>query len=421
MSWLPRSSTALRNRERCPRSSTLLRVRRVTRLITHFGGRIALACTVAVVALIVADVILRQFRLAPAQIRPTPRFTVLRTDDPRVTRYKRDVFFAGSIIGDLALMAGSSETAVPRRVVFETDCHGFRNRELPDDTPVDVIVLGDSFAAGASGTQDDMFSNRLAEDLGIPVLNLAVGGSGPWHQYMTLTLEMPRISTTPGTRVVWVLFEGNDLNDGYGTNDQPQTSTFRVQFYAWRRNLITHSPILSLARRNHTARSLVVSARTRSGDARALFFKPYVLRAQRSKEDVIHHANAQRLKSLLHDAQRFCSARDLELSVVTVPSKASLLGPEYGLWGSLSDSRPGPPAFSLVVGSWCQELGIPWFDLWSALFDAVPGHGSDPIGVFWPDDTHWSPTGQEVSAAAIAAWFDQEEGESGSAQSPVFE
>lgn len=68
-------------------------------------------------------------------------------------------------VGDLG---NGTALEVPRHVEFVTDRHGFRRRDLPDDTRL-VTVIGTSFTVSPGITQDETFPSVIERELGRPV------------------------------------------------------------------------------------------------------------------------------------------------------------------------------------------------------------------------------------------------------------
>lgn len=75
-------------------------------------------------------------------------------------------------IGDLGYESWVRELQVERRVRFTTDRWGLRN---PTDVERPrVVVLGDSYVAGSSVSDDETLTARMAERLGEPVYNFGI-------------------------------------------------------------------------------------------------------------------------------------------------------------------------------------------------------------------------------------------------------
>ena len=86
-------------------------------------------------------------------------------------------------------MTGDPSFREPRQIDFRTDALGYRNDTVPHQ--IDVVVLGDSFAAGAGVTQTATFAHTLATRHGLSVYNLSYPG-GPYEQYLNFSIEAPK-------------------------------------------------------------------------------------------------------------------------------------------------------------------------------------------------------------------------------------
>jgi hypothetical protein len=78
--------------------------------------------------------------------------------------------------GDLPNLANLPAFRQYRREVFTTDAHGFRNRLGPGSgqPPPRIVLLGDSFAAGAGVADEDTLSEQLGRLQAAPVYNAAL-------------------------------------------------------------------------------------------------------------------------------------------------------------------------------------------------------------------------------------------------------
>jgi hypothetical protein len=95
-------------------------------------------------------------------------------------------------------------------VIYTSDEHGFRNPEgMWQADPLDVAVIGDSFAQGMCMPPDRSFAALIREQ--IPsTLNLGMAGSGPLVQIGILEEYLRPLEPR---RVLWFYFEGNDHID----------------------------------------------------------------------------------------------------------------------------------------------------------------------------------------------------------------
>ncbi|MDA9714106.1 hypothetical protein N9U37_00595 [Prochlorococcus sp. AH-736-N10] len=100
---------------------------------------------------------------------------------------------------------------------FQTNKLGFRsvlNQNL--DNPLDLILIGDSFAEGACINAPYDIASNLGKNSN--VLNLGKGGSGPLFQFglineLSRLSDLKEITLKDGFDVVWIIFTGNDLKN----------------------------------------------------------------------------------------------------------------------------------------------------------------------------------------------------------------
>jgi hypothetical protein len=93
-------------------------------------------------------------------------------------------------------------------ITLAYDSWGFRN---PDDlSDWRIAVAGDSFTELGYLAYDQLFTSLLAENLGVPVLNLGTSYTGPLTQ---LSYLREYGISSGAVHTVIVFFEGNDLDD----------------------------------------------------------------------------------------------------------------------------------------------------------------------------------------------------------------
>ena len=115
--------------------------------------------------------------------------------------------------GDFLPATIISDPALGHRIKAHATGHdalGFRNALVPDQ--VDVIAIGDSMTYGFGVTREDSWPSQLANLLGKPVYNMALGGYGPL-QYLHLA-EHEAAKLRPKLLLVGFFF-GNDLIEAY--------------------------------------------------------------------------------------------------------------------------------------------------------------------------------------------------------------
>jgi hypothetical protein len=366
--------------------------------------QIALALLSVCFAVTLFDLAARPLFYYLFEVRFSERFLHRWPPLPQLTRYAGGVNFEGVTFGDLAAASGRRDWREERRVKFVTDAYGFRN-EGPaagqEGRPLDVILLGDSFGANTKTSQEDTLSNLLARNYALSIYNLSISGANPRQEYANLLLEGKRLPTRGGTRVLWLIFPGNDLDEPYYPElerPQPQWpgrfSRLRSGFSDFR----ARSPVRRLLFRRESER---VIERMFIDGRRVLFSASYAERRSRTAEDVRRHPNFESLKATLLAMERLSFERSLTVSVVLVPSKDEVYS--WVLDGAPAwSAAAGPSGFSDVLRELCQRHGFRFLDLKPVLVEASrETFEKSGALLWWRDDTHWNGEGQRVAAVAI--------------------
>jgi hypothetical protein len=95
-------------------------------------------------------------------------------------------------------------------VIYESDEHGFENpRGIWDSPQVDIAAVGDSFTQGTCVSADDNILGVIRRQYR-NTLNLGMVNNGPLAELATLKEYLPGLRPRI---VLWIYFEGNDLED----------------------------------------------------------------------------------------------------------------------------------------------------------------------------------------------------------------
>ncbi len=114
----------------------------------------ALVIISAGITLSAADVVLRATLSDQLYYRPHERYASRWPPNPRLVRYTPGIVYDGDVFGGLAAMLADPPVRQMRRVRFETDTLGFRNKASALEVAPNLIILGDSFAAGSGNSQE---------------------------------------------------------------------------------------------------------------------------------------------------------------------------------------------------------------------------------------------------------------------------
>jgi len=290
-----------------------------------------------------------------------------------------------------------------RDIVFQTDAHGFRN-EVADPSAIDLLVLGDSFAAGISTTQSEIWPRLLARRTGLSVYNLAVEGMNPWQELVTLLVERDRLELHSESRLLWMLFGANDL-DGvfqprYTLEELPLNNALEaawVRFMSFRHQ----SPLASRVRfwqARNQSHSLVRRFLDGSGVS---FFTPYAKRVDWTAADVRRHPHFPYLRTTIRALKQTLRRERVGLTIISAPSKA-----EVYAWvlngGPPWSTKSARSAFSSAVAELAAREELPFVDLQPALIDASRRvfERSGQL-LYWRDDTHWNLQGHRLVAEIL--------------------
>jgi lysophospholipase L1-like esterase len=323
--------------------------------------------------------------------RPHERFVRHWPTLPAVYRYQPDVQWEGTVHGDLAAMLGPGAPRQTRHVVFSTDAQGFRN-DPPSSKPLQLIVLGDSFAVGNGTTQRATLAARLLSSR--PGTNLSMLGT-PYHQFLNLRAEEARLEAPQGAVLVWLLLGANSLDGHFGSlgpAPPPPNALSRTHLAA--------RDMLNRFTRGSRVRTVLLGDSgqrpvRRRGDV--LFYEPYVARAARTREVVEAHQNFQALVDTFRAVLAMADKRGWRLLVATIPSKSEVY-PWLAQGCKRGEEQPPAHGFDRAMEALAKAEGVAFFDLHPALSKAA---GEEEELLYWRDDTHWNERGQEVAAAAL--------------------
>jgi hypothetical protein len=354
-------------------------------------------------ALVVADALMRVLLRERLYVRPTIMFLNPWPKNEALQRYERNLRYRGEMYGDLAVIHGDPAYRDKRQVRFETDEAGFRNAPGSRRRENSLILLGDSFGAGSGGSQEATLSYVLGERHRITNYNLSVGAATPWQEVMTLKQELPKIRLAPQAGLVWLLFSGNDLDSSFSDELEIRQNDFFKQTAVKIRVFYKRSPIRQLLQPHADQRQLVEIKSL--GDQRVLFYAPYIARAGRTKKQIVGHQNYKAFERLVEHTVAWCASRHLRLYVVLVPSK-----PETYSW-ALDDPDETvhvekTSGLSDVLQQWSERAGVDFLDLLPQFVQVAKAEYKERgTLLFWRDDSHWNDRGQEVAAQVISEFL----------------
>lgn len=375
----------------------------ITPAVSPLAANLLVSLLTASLAISAVDLALRPLIGQRLHYTPTNAFTRKLPTLPIVGRWDPEVSIEGEAYGDLAAIAQEPALRETRKIRFETDAAGFRNRE--GGGPVDVLVLGDSFSAGVGTTQERVFSSLL-QQRGHRVYNLSYPG-GPYDHFVNFAVEWPRLTLTPDARIIWTLYTGNDLDDGYGATWDPGQfprrsglAPWAVRFRTFRNRSPLNQIMQGLQARWGSDREGVLVRRLPDGRP-MLFVKTHEQWGIRSRQEVEGHPNFAKLEKTLEAMRSLAEARRLRLVLLIFPTKG-----EVYRW--VLEGRPprpeddGPSGFAQAVLEACRRRGLTCLDTKPWLMAAARREfESNGRLLWWRDDTHLGEAGHQAVADLI--------------------
>lgn len=285
------------------------------------------------------------------------------------------------------------------KVDLRINSEGLRGGEVGEKTKPRYLTAGDSFTMAAQVAEADTFSSRIAEDLGVEVLNSGVDGYGT-YQALERYKQLDERLQLDG--VVLVFFVGNDVHDNVRWPQvqqearrmrpgQPLTRrpVGAIHGFFYKRSALYAAVQMQLRRRamsrqNAPERHRWVSELmlfTQDGGGVLGAQMPHTVRALRA----FAAETSQRGDSLM-----------VAIAPPAFQIETERLEATFSLVG-MDPSRANPDAVSNAVRDALQQNGIASCDLVDPLRRAHEA-GRE---MYLQYDGHWSPKGHAVVAGAL--------------------
>lgn len=307
--------------------------------------------------------------------------------------------FTGAYVHTLGVSTG-----LQYDVDVRYDRNGFRNQE--DLDAADLVVVGDSFVESPLVPFEELTSSLLARKLAVSVLNLGQSGYGP--QQELITLKRYGLPVQPKT-VVWMLYEGNDLEDyaNYAKIMSDGFSDWAAKQNSIRKRSFTRNLLVwlnQITRRKAMFEHLGYSRQTLlrtpgEFEGKSMYFSHS--RPELSSDLLPSLEGTQRC---IGDACRLAQEAGSKFLLVFVPHK-------YRVYRDLVEPAP----YSVVgkwqvddlpdrMAKWARSHSISFIDLTRPLQRAA----RSGTLVFFLDDPHWNSKGNRVAAEEIVSFFRQQ-------------
>ena len=305
-----------------------------------------------------------------------------------------------------------------RPIEYRIDELGFR-----ETVPVEqagVFALGDSFVFGWGSSQEHTWVGTLGGVIDRPVYNLGVIGTSPRQQLMMLEFLLD----APDRRfrvdhVLWMLFEGDDLEGSYSTFrtgnadavvtaptgevDGPESTLLRLRNTVRSRSVINQlvTGKLVLDRRGPGSGSdyflgngwLTYPIYDSPRFGHRSFLPLLMERASRPRSYVIDHPNRPLLNDTVRQMKTLSEEHRFEVTVLLAPSAPRVYGAYY-------DGQPQPssePHLLEYLKGTSRGVGFEVVDLHESMLPFA-----EKELLYWRDDGHWNDAGNALVARLVA-------------------
>lgn len=305
-----------------------------------------------------------------------------------------------------------------KSVTMSIDAHGFRATTPPRDAR--VFALGDSFTFGWGVGDGDTWPDLLAQRLGEPVYNLGVHDSSPLEEVVRLKhLLRAQPDEFRPHHVVWLLFEGNDLEDcrpivpartaTHPTRPALLADTV-VDLVLQIPGVVQHESVIDRLRRGElvlgrppAGRDPLVVDGVRSPHpvhhskdlGWMLWLREQVERARAPESYVARHPHRACIAAAFDGMAALSREHGFDVTAVVAPSAVRVYAPHVD---DLDEPLSDPHLITALLAH-ARDAGFATVNLLEALAPHAAGDTRDLL--YFRDDDHWSPRGHAVVAGIL--------------------
>jgi lysophospholipase L1-like esterase len=291
-------------------------------------------------------------------------------------------------------------------------------RESSDLEEAEIFTLGDSFTFGWGVNADQSWPGLLERQLNEPVYNLAIHDASPKQELELLRYMLQEHDDKMRIRrLLWMIYEGNDLEDDYSETVQRHDTAAPV-------SLVKGTLIEAIEQLMWTIKRQSVIDKLRHGRIRwktsspaaeaspylvddvplvypyfvsqqlgaRLFYQTYVDLAGESADYVNNHWNRAALEQVFEDMKSLAAQHDFKVTVVIAPGASRLHGPYFDNFPEISSK----PHFIDFVANLTDRAGFDVVNLYTLM---APLANTELF--FFRDDDHFSHRGNELAAQLI--------------------
>jgi lysophospholipase L1-like esterase len=291
-------------------------------------------------------------------------------------------------------------------------------RESSDIDSTEIFTLGDSFTFGWGVNEQESWPGLLETRLNRPIYNLGIHDASPRQELELLSHVLRQHGGTLRVRkLLWMIYEGNDLEDDYTEEVQRHDASVKVPLTrgtlidAMERLMWTikrQSVIHKLRRGQITWKtskdndasnpynvdgvSLVYPLYYSGQLGPRLFSSTYVDLAGESAGYVENHWNRAALESVFRDMKSLADQHDFEVAVILAPTASRLHGPYFDNFPEISER----PYFLDFIRELSESAGFSTVDL----YELMRPHAGREL-LYFRDDDHFNHRGNALAAELI--------------------
>ena len=272
---------------------------------------------------------------------------------------------------------------------YETNDVGARDVDRPERAASRrVVVLGDSFLEGYGVNAENRFSNLLERETGVPHLNFAMAGFGPYQQLLVYEALAKRYDHEA---VIVSIFPGNDFAD----LDPRECAALGDPDYCYRPFLVDSGDGFEHHVRRESGLRRQLRLHSQAWNALAAVARGRAAPEAGGTGSRFYDFAAENQAVLEAVLERFVTAAaGKELVLLLIPKASDLA----------AFLERGPAPLSGWLAGWAERNGAALVDLLPAM--AQHSRRWDPY--YLACDFHWSPYGNRVASELflkqLAGW-----------------
>ncbi len=334
----------------------------------------------------------------------------------------------GSHYGDLyrpALLASpslSSSVLSKKHVTITINDDGFRETAKLEGHK--ILAIGDSFTFGWGVDQSLTWVELLERSIGMPIYNMGMRDSSPKQELLLLehVIDSRKLDLRGGA-LLWMIFEGNDLEDSYADRRPSKSSEWKSGGVFKDTIIETALSFPSMLKReavftkfkngqvelstiggdDHTKKHYVIDGiasacplYTSPRFGAKLFNPDHLKRVQSPAQYVESHPNLISLQETFERMKLLSNKAGFRVVVIIAPSDARLYGAEFEDFPKLSEK----PHFNMLIGRLSGQSGFEVVYLEELLRPIAANEL-----LYFRDDDHWNERGHAAVADVLGRFL----------------